>query len=110
MDITSGFMADPRLRAGGTTTATGLRCALTPQLLERFALPSSARSQRDAIPYHGRCRQQANFLRHQSLQEGRLPVTGTVSAECFAQALEAIETRGKDRIFMPLVTLWVFLG
>jgi Transposase DDE domain len=58
----------------------------------------------------GRFRRQADFLRQQFLQEGRLPFTEVLSAECLSQAIEEIKVPWKDRIFTPLVTLWVFLG
>jgi hypothetical protein len=63
------------------------------------------------MPYsnHGSFRQQASFLRRQVLQDGDLPFTNVLSEESMAQALTAI--RGwLDRVFSPLVTLWVFLG
>jgi DDE family transposase len=54
-------------------------------------------------------RAQVNFLRRQFLQDGDLPFTNVLTAEVIAQALTAL--RGwLDRIFSPLVTLWVFLG
>ena len=59
---------------------------------------------------HGRFRQQVDSLRQQFLQEGRLPFTEVLSSECVSEAVEEIRTRWKDRIFTPLVTLWVFLG
>jgi Transposase DDE domain len=58
----------------------------------------------------GRFRQQVDFLRQQFLQEGRLPFTEVLSEEHFAHVLERIELCWNDRIFTPLVTLWVFLG
>jgi hypothetical protein len=58
----------------------------------------------------GRFRQQVNFLRRQFLQEGHLPFTNVLSAESLSQTLEDIAVCWKDRIFTPLVTLWVFLG
>jgi len=58
----------------------------------------------------GRFRQQVNFLRRQFLQEGNLPFTEVLSANGISQAMEAIQVCWKDRIFTPLVTLWVFLG
>src|SRR6266481_292057 len=67
-----------------------------------------ARTIRHAL--HGRFRKQVDFLRQQFLQEGRLPFTDVLSAECVSQALETIEFSWKDRIFTPLLTLWVFLG
>src|SRR4029077_1197766 len=59
---------------------------------------------------HGRFSRQVDFLRHQFLQGGRLPFSEILSAEGFAQALKTIEAPWNDRIFTPLVTLWVFLG
>jgi Transposase DDE domain len=61
---------------------------------------------------HGRFSRQVNFLRQQFLQEGqgRLPFTEILSAECFTPVLERIELCWNDRIYTPLVTLWVFLG
>lgn len=58
----------------------------------------------------GTCRQQIRFLRHQFLQDGDLPFTNVLSQEIVAQALAAIEIVWNDRIYTPLVTLWVFLG
>jgi Transposase DDE domain len=57
----------------------------------------------------GSFRQQVSFLRRQFLQDGDLPFTNVLTEESIAQALSAI--RGwLDRVFSPLVTLWVFLG
>jgi hypothetical protein len=50
------------------------------------------------------------FLRRQFLQDGELPFTSILSEEVLAQALTAIDGIWKDRIYSPLVTLWVFLG
>jgi len=58
----------------------------------------------------GRFRQQVRFLRRQFLQDDGLPFTNVLSEEVVEQALTASGTRWKDRIFSPLVTLWVFLG
>lgn len=58
----------------------------------------------------GRFRQQADFLRRQFLQDGELPFTNVLTVEVIAQALTAITVCWLDRIFSPLVTLWVFLG
>jgi len=57
----------------------------------------------------GAFRDQVNFLRRQFLQDGDLPFTNVLTEEVIAQALTAI-TGWLDRIFSPLVTLWVFLG
>jgi Transposase DDE domain len=57
----------------------------------------------------GAFRDQLNFLRRQFLQDGDLPFTDVLTGEVIAQALAAL-TGWLDRIFSPLVTLWVFLG
>src|SRR5213082_2079807 len=56
-----------------------------------------------------RLRQQVQFLRRQFLQDGDLPFTNVLTEEVIAQALSAL-SGWLDRIFSPLVTLWVFLG
>ncbi|HEY7427844.1 MAG TPA: IS4 family transposase [Gemmataceae bacterium] len=56
-----------------------------------------------------RFRQQVQFLRRQFLQDGDLPFTNILTEEVLAQALTAV-TGWLDRVFSPLVTLWVFLG
>jgi hypothetical protein len=58
----------------------------------------------------GRIRRQVSFLRRQFLQEGDLPFTDVLSADVVSQALTTIGACWNDRIFTPLVTLWVFLG
>ena len=55
-------------------------------------------------------RQQFRFLQRQFLQDGDLPFTDVLTNECLAQALDSIKVAWKDRIYTPLVTLWVFLG
>jgi hypothetical protein len=59
---------------------------------------------------HGRFRQQVQFLRSQFLQNGDLPFTDILTEKVVAQALTALSKDWLDRIFSPLVTLWVFLG
>jgi hypothetical protein len=59
--------------------------------------------------HQGRFRQQVSFLRRQFLQDGDLPFTNVLTEAVIAQALRAIGG-WLDRIFSPLVTLWVFLG
>src|SRR5579884_2292646 len=54
-------------------------------------------------------RDQLSTLRRQFLQGGDLPFTDVLTEEVIAQALAAIHG-WLDRIFSPLVTLWVFLG
>jgi hypothetical protein len=55
-------------------------------------------------------REQVNFLRRQFLQEGRLPFTDVLTQDGIEQALAESNTTWLDRVFSPLVTLWVFLG
>jgi hypothetical protein len=59
---------------------------------------------------HGRFRQQVQFLRRQFLQNGDLPFTDILSEKLIAQGLAELGKDWLDRIFSPLVTLWVFLG
>lgn len=54
--------------------------------------------------------QQVRFLRRQFLQDGDLPFSNVLSEKLVAQALTAIDAFWMDRIYSPLVTLWVFLG
>src|SRR3954453_17690247 len=61
-------------------------------------------------PAHGRLRQQVDTLRREFLQEGELPFAGVLSSGCLAESLAEVQRPWKDRIFTPLVTLWVFLG
>lgn len=58
----------------------------------------------------GPIRQQVRFLRRQFLQEGDLPFATALSEASLAPALESIEASWKDRVFSPLITLWVFLN
>ncbi len=51
-----------------------------------------------------------SFLRRQFLQDGDLPFTEVLSEDSVIEALTTIEVAWKDRIYSPLVTLWVFLG
>jgi hypothetical protein len=58
----------------------------------------------------GRFRHQVQFLRRQFLQDGDLPFTDVLSEDLIAQTLTAVGVFWNDRIYTPLVTLWVFLG
>jgi hypothetical protein len=58
----------------------------------------------------GEFRQQARFLRHQFLQDNELPFSNVLSEDAIAPSLTAINTCWLDRIYSPLVTLWVFWG
>jgi Transposase DDE domain len=57
----------------------------------------------------GSVRDQVGFLRRQFLQDGGLPFTDVLTEDVIAQALAAVGG-WLDRVFSPLVTLWVFLG
>ena len=58
----------------------------------------------------GRLRQQVQFLRRQFLQDCDLPFTDVLTTEMVSQALITAEVVWKERIYTPLVTLWVFLS
>ena len=58
----------------------------------------------------GAFRDQVNLLRRQFLQDGGLPFTDVLSEDLVERALAALEGFWMDRIYSPLVTLWVFLG
>jgi hypothetical protein len=58
----------------------------------------------------GRFQQQVRFLRGQFLQDGGLPFSDVLSKKIVTQALTAIKVRWLDRIYSPLVTLWVSLS
>jgi len=58
----------------------------------------------------GRFREQFGFLRRQFLQEGELPFTTVLFEETISPALQEVNACWKDRIFSPLMTVWVFLG
>lgn len=57
-----------------------------------------------------RFHQQVRFLRRQFLQDGDLPFTDVLSADVVLQALATADVVWKERIYTPLVTLWVFLS
>ncbi len=57
-----------------------------------------------------RLREQVRFLQRQFLQDGALPFTDILSTKTISHALTSAEVVWKDRIYSPLVTLWVFLG
>ena len=62
------------------------------------------------ISNQGRFHQQVRFLRRQFLQDGDLPFTDVLSADVVLQALTTADVVWKERIYTPLVTLWVFLS
>jgi hypothetical protein len=55
-------------------------------------------------------RQQVRFLRRQFVQGGDLPFSNVLSEDLVTRALSAVQVVWIDRIYSPLVTLWVFLG
>ena len=55
-------------------------------------------------------RQQVQILRRQFLQNGDLPFTDILTDKVIGQTLAVLSKDWLDRIFSPLVTLWVFLG
>ena len=59
---------------------------------------------------NGRIRQQFRFLRRQFLQDDTLPLSNVLSEDVVAEVLEETECSWADRIYSPLVTVWVFLG
>jgi hypothetical protein len=59
---------------------------------------------------HGRFRQQVRFLRRQFLQDGELEFTDVLSEGTVTHALKALHVVWLDRVYSPLVTLWMFLG
>lgn len=56
-----------------------------------------------------RFRQQVRFLQRQFLQDGELAFSDVLTTEMIAQAMQLLGA-WKDRIYSPLVTLWVFLS
>ena len=58
----------------------------------------------------GRLGRQVEFLRRQFLQAGGLPFADVLSADLVTRTLTAAGAVWHDRIYSPLVTLWVFLG
>src|SRR6187399_1701730 len=75
--------------------------------------PSSIRGAgvtRMHLSHPRRFRQQVQVLRRQFLQSGDLPFTDILTEATLGQALAALRAGWLDRIFSPLVTLWVFLG
>ncbi len=59
---------------------------------------------------YGRLRPQVRFLQRQFLQDSKLPFTDVLSEQTIEQALKALNFVWLERVYTPLVTLWVFLG
>ena len=60
--------------------------------------------------HHGRFWRQVEFLRQQFFQDGGLPFTDVLTAECISKVVEEIQLSWNECVYTPLVTLWVFLG
>ncbi len=58
----------------------------------------------------GRFRQQFSFLSRQFLRDGELPFGNLLTEKSVSHALTSNNVCWKDRIYTPLVTLWVFLS
>jgi hypothetical protein len=63
-----------------------------------------------SLSNQGRFRQQVRFLRRQFLQDGELQFTDGLSEGTVTHALKALNVVWLDRVYSPLVTLWMFLG
>ena len=59
---------------------------------------------------HGRFQRQFRFLSRQFLQDGELPLGNVLSEDLVSEVLEDTECAWVDKIYTPLVTLWVFLS
>jgi hypothetical protein len=57
-----------------------------------------------------RVRQHVQVLRRQFLQSGDLPFTDILTEKTIGRALAALGKDWLDRVFSPIVTLWVFVG
>ena len=57
-----------------------------------------------------RLRQQVRFLQRQFLQDGNLPFTNILTDKILSQTLASSGQVFNDRVYTPLVTLWVFLS
>jgi hypothetical protein len=61
-------------------------------------------------PARHRLQRHVESLRQEFLQDGQLPLTDVLTEEGLEEAVQEIKAPWNDRIFTPLVTLWVFLG
>src|SRR5215203_4379016 len=77
--------------------------------MELATIPSPPRRPTMRYSHQGAFRDQVNVLRRQFLQDGSLPFTDVLTEEAIAEALAGVG-RWLDRVFSPVVTLWVFLG
>ena len=58
----------------------------------------------------GRFRHQFRFLSRQFLQDGDLPLSKVLSEDLVSEVLKDTGCSWVDKIYTPLVTLWVFLN
>ena len=58
----------------------------------------------------GLFQRQFDFLKRQYLQDGDRLFSDVLSRETVQEALDTIEVAWNERIYTPLVTLWIFLG
>jgi hypothetical protein len=58
---------------------------------------------------HQQFRRQFQFLKRQFLQDNELPFSDVLSEQAVAKSLTDNAVDWMDRIYSPLVTLWVFL-
>src|SRR5215204_6434280 len=61
-------------------------------------------------PNPARLHHHVSFLRRQFAQDAALPFSDVLSEDLVTQALTTASVSWIDRIFSPLVTLWVFLS
>src|SRR4051794_11453069 len=73
-------------------------------------IPSPDRGRAMRLPSNRLLTHQVDALRRQFLQEAGLPFADVLNADCLHEALREVKAAWKDRIYAPLVTLWVFLG
>lgn len=59
---------------------------------------------------HGRFQQQIKYLRRQFLQDGDLPFAKVLTSASIVKVVQLAGLNWRERIFTPIVTLWVFLG
>ena len=57
-----------------------------------------------------RFREQFGLLQRQFLQVDQLPFSNVLSETALREALESLNVAWKDRVYSPLITLWVFLS
>ena len=58
----------------------------------------------------GRLREQVRILKHQFVQDGALPFSDILTDDFVRQAMAVVVGCWKDRIYTPVMTLWIFLS